>query len=31
MANQKLDEVMELLNKVTERQDKYEKDYFKRP
>ena len=30
MANQKLDEVMELLNKVRERQDKYEKDYFKK-
>ena len=30
MANQKLDEVMELLNKVKERQDKYEKDYFKK-
>ena len=30
MANQKLDEVMELLNKVKERQDKYEKDYLKK-
>ena len=30
MANQKLDEVMELLNKVRERQDKYKKDYFKK-
>ena len=30
MANQKLDEVMKLLNKVRERQDKYEKDYFKK-
>ena len=30
MANQKLDEVMELLNKVRERQDKYEKDYSKK-
>ena len=29
MANQKLDKVMELLNKVRERQDKYEKYYFK--
>ena len=30
MANRKLDEVMELLNKVKERQDKYEKDYLKK-
>ena len=30
MANQKLDKVMELLNKVKERQDKYEKDYLKK-
>ena len=30
MANRKLDEVMELLNKVTERQDKYEKDFLKK-
>ena len=30
MANQKLDEVMELLNKVREKQDKYEKDYLKK-
>ena len=30
MVNQKLDEVMELLNKVRKRQDKYEKDYFKK-
>ena len=30
MGNWKLDEVMELLNKVKERQDKYEKDYLKK-
>ena len=30
MVNRKLDEVMELLNKVMERQDKYEKDYLKK-
>ena len=30
MANRKFDEVMELLNKVKERQDKYEKDYLKK-
>ena len=30
MANRKLDEVMKLLNRVTERQDKYEKDYLKK-
>ena len=30
MANRKLDEVMELLNKVKERRDKYEKDYLKK-
>ena len=30
MANQKLHEVIKLLNKVKERQDKYEKDYLKK-
>ena len=30
MANQKFDKVMKLLNKVRKRQDKYEKDYFKK-
>ena len=30
MANWKLDEVMEMLNKVMERLDKYEKNYLKK-
>ena len=30
MANRKLDDVMKLLNKVTETQVKYEKDYLKK-
>ena len=30
MANQKLDEVMELLKKIRKRQDKYEKDYLEK-
>ena len=30
MVNRKLDEVMKLLNKVMERQNKYEKDYLKK-
>ena len=30
MANWKLDEVMEMLNKIMERLDKYEKNYLKK-
>ena len=30
MANWKLDKATKLLNKITERQDKYEKDYLKK-